>query len=156
MPQTAAIDVNTDAITALNLKIHHNLSYSQTAKLLDKSKQTIHRQIKHLVPDDDTKYYQQNRAGIWDKTALRLLSHVTDAKLKKMSARDAIISAGICYDKSAAERGQANVVIAYDASAQWARVQELRVLLEQNRQVQAVIESKSDNMALQVIDITDS
>lgn len=142
-----------DIPQALDLRLNHHNTYAQIGAIQGLNPQTIHKALKHLIPNESTKYYQNNRAGIWDRMAVTLLSQVDSARLKKMSARDAIISAGICYDKSAAERGQANVVIAYDAGSQWARVQELRALLEQSKQPPKAI---VDNTALQVIDITNS
>jgi len=93
--------------TALDLKLNHGLSYPQIAALQGVTAPAIYKRIKHLLPDESTKIYQNNRADVLSHLQLKLLSEVKDSKLKKINIRDAIVSAGILYDKERLERGLA-------------------------------------------------
>jgi len=103
-PQPKRQKVNVAA--ALDLQLNHGLSYEQMAPILGVSPSAIHKRIKHLLPDLDTKYYQDHRANIFSHIQLKLLSQVDSPRLKKLNIRDAVISAGILYDKERLERGQ--------------------------------------------------
>ena len=96
---------------ALDLKVNHGLNYHQIGKLQGTSHVAIMKKIKHLLPNETTKVYQEKKADILDHAQLRLLSQVTDAKLKKVSVRDAVVSYGILYDKARLERGQATSIV---------------------------------------------
>ena len=95
-----------DTSRALNLRLTHNLTYQEIGKILGTTKQAIHNKIGHLIPTEITQDYIANRANIFAQAQLRLLSYLTDEKLKKMQARDIIVSMGILYDKERLERGQ--------------------------------------------------
>ena len=95
-----------DVSQALDLKYNHFLSYDAVAKIQGVTKQAIHNRIKHLLPNNDTQYYQDHRANILSHIQLKLLSQVDSPRLKKVNIRDAVISAGILYDKERLERGQ--------------------------------------------------
>ena len=95
-----------DVAAALDLKLNHGLSYVQMAPILGVTPTAIHKRIKHLLPDENTQYYQDHRANILSHVQLELLSQVDARRLKKVNIRDAVISAGILYDKERLERGQ--------------------------------------------------
>ena len=103
-PQPKRQKVNVAA--ALDLKLNHDLSYAQMAPLLGVTPAAIHKRLKHLLPDENTKYYQNHRADIFSHAQLQLLSQVDARRLRKINIRDAVISAGILYDKERLERGQ--------------------------------------------------
>ena len=95
-----------DVERALDLHLNHGLSYAQMAPILGVHPSAIHKRIKHLLPNLDTQYYQDHRANIFSHIQLKLLSQVDSPRLKKLNIRDAVISAGILYDKERLERGQ--------------------------------------------------
>ena len=95
-----------DIEKALDLKLNHGLSYEQMEPILGVSHGAIHKRIKHLLPNNDTKYYQDHRADIFSHVQLKLLSQIDAQRLKKVNIRDAVISTGILYDKERLERGQ--------------------------------------------------
>ena len=119
---------NSDKSRALDLRLSKGLTYQEIGDILKTSKQTIHRHFATLLPDSRTEIYRQNRADILSHAQVRLLSNVTDAKLKKSSARDLIVSTGILYDKERLERDQSTVNVAYDAASDRAQLAELKAL----------------------------
>ena len=100
----------TDTSVALDLRMNHKLTYEEIGKILGKKKQTIHSQIKHLIPTVQTDDFKNNRADILAHTQLRLLQNLTPTKLNKASAKDTCVSFGILYDKERLERGQATSI----------------------------------------------
>ena len=103
-PQPNRRKVNVAA--ALDLQLNHGLSYAQMAPILGVTPAAIHKRLKHLLPDESTKYYKDHRADIFSHVQLQLLSQVDARRLKKINIRDAVISTGILYDKERLERGQ--------------------------------------------------
>jgi hypothetical protein len=101
------VDVN----AALKLKVDNGLSYSQIGAIQGYTKQAIHKAIKPLLPSPATDYYKVNRADILAGLQVKMLTQVDPHRLKKLSARDAIISAGVLYDKERLERGQSTANI---------------------------------------------
>ena len=100
-----------DVSRALDLRLNHRLTYEEIGKVLGVTRQSIHKKIRHLIPTEQTKEFVTNRAEIIAHQQLRLLSAgLTDAKLKKISSRDAVVSMGILYDKERLERGQATSI----------------------------------------------
>jgi len=110
--QTARRLSANDKSRAIALRLKKGLTYQEIADILKTSKQTIHRNLIELIPDTTTEIYRDHRADILSHTQLRLLNNVTNAKLKKASVRDLVVSAGILYDKERLERdlSTANVV----------------------------------------------
>jgi len=120
-----------DTSSAVDLKINHHLSYDQIGKLQGVSPQAIHQKIKHLLPTPDTKTYQDSRADILSHLQLELLKQIDPARLKKISVRDAVVSAGILYDKERLERGQSTDIVSYqDLNRTYAQVRAERAKLE--------------------------
>ena len=101
-----------DVSTALKLKIDNNLSYAKIAAIQGVTPNAIFKRIKHLLPDQFTDTYQANRADILSAMQVKLLSQVDDSRLKKMSVRDAVVSAAILYDKERLERGMSTANLA--------------------------------------------
>lgn len=100
-----------DVSQALDLRLNHRLTYAEIAKVQGVTPQNVHKKIKHLIPSALTQDYIANRGDILANAQLRLLaSGLTDAKLKKVSPRDAVVSVGILYDKERLERGQATEI----------------------------------------------
>lgn len=95
-----------DTVKALDLKINHNLSYAQIAELQNVTPNAIFKKIRHLLPTEDTKYYSNNKADIYDHVALRLLSQVDDKRLKKISPAQAVLAAMQLQTNARLERGQ--------------------------------------------------
>ncbi len=108
-----------DVSTALDLKINHDLSYRKIAAIQGVTHNAIFKRIRHLLPDEFTETYKANRADILSHLQVTLLSQVDKARLKKISARDAVVSAAILYDKERLERGQstANMVTFHSSIA---------------------------------------
>ena len=108
-----------DKSRAIALRLDQGLTLQEIADILKTSKQTIHRHLAKLLPDSRTEVYKKYRADVLSHAQLRMLSEVTDAKLKKSSARDLVVSAAILYDKERLERDQstANVSIHADIRA---------------------------------------
>ena len=57
------------------------------------------------------KSYQENKSTILDNIEARVLESLTDAKLKKASARDTAIVFGTIYDKNRLEQGKSTANI---------------------------------------------
>ncbi len=55
--------------------------------------------------------FKANRADIFAAKQNELLNELTPAKLKKIHPRDAVVSAGILYDKERLERGQSTEIV---------------------------------------------
>ena len=106
MPQ-----VNIDQ--ALDLRLNHGLSYEHIGKIQGTSKTGIYRALAKLMPSQETEIFKQNRADILANIQLKALSAVTEPKLKKASAKDLVISAGILYDKERLERGLSTENVSY-------------------------------------------
>lgn len=100
---------------AIKLRTENNLTYEAIAKIQGVDKAAIFRAIKHLVPTEQTRSFISNRADILAHQQYRLLSFVTDGKLRKASAYQLIGSAGLLYDKERLERGQATEITDYRA-----------------------------------------
>ena len=94
-----------DKSSALNLKLNKNLSYGQIAAIQGVSPQAVHKALKSLMPGPECKTFQDNRADILSGLQIKLLSQVDNARLKKISVRDAVVSAAVLYDKERLERG---------------------------------------------------
>ena len=91
--------------TALAMKLEQKLSYAQIAKLQGCSPAGVHKALRHLLPDEGTKTFQQHEADILSAVRLKVISQVDDRRLKKLSARDAIVSAAVLIDKERLLRG---------------------------------------------------
>ena len=102
--------LNPNTLAALNLRLNHKLTYEEIGKIQGISKVSVFNKIKHLIPTQATDDYRNNRADILANTQLRFLQELTPSKLKKISARDAVVSMGILYDKERLERGQATSI----------------------------------------------
>ena len=94
-----------DVAQAVDLKYNHHLSYLEIAKIQGVSPQGIHNRIKDLLPIPETQIYINHRADILAHNQLRMLQQLDSPRLKKMQARDAVVSMGILYDKERIERG---------------------------------------------------
>ena len=101
-----------DVSTALDLKVNHDLSYAQIAAIQGVSPQAIHKRLKHLIPGEEVQSFRENRADILSGLQVKLLSQVDDARLKKLSIRDAVVSAAVLYDKERLERGMSTANLA--------------------------------------------
>lgn len=105
-----------DKSKALNLRLTNKLSYSKIAELQGVSPQAIHSAIKHLLPTDAIKSYQENRADILSSYQIKLLQQLDEDRLKKMPAGSAVLAACQLYDKERLERGQSTANIAANHS----------------------------------------
>ncbi len=90
---------------AVDLKINHNLSYGQIAAIQGVTKPAILKRIRHLLPTELTDVWKSHRADILSHAQLRLLSGVTDDKIKKAPAGSLVLAACQLYDKERIERG---------------------------------------------------
>lgn len=97
---------NVDVSQALDLKLNHGLGVRRIAKIQGTSKSAVHKALQKILPTRETEIYQANRADILSQLQLTLLQQVDTRRLKKISARDAVISAGVLYDKEMLERGK--------------------------------------------------
>ena len=124
-----------DKSKAVDLRLNKALTYQQIADILNTSKQTVHRNLAKLIPNQTTEIFKKHRADILSHAQVRVLSNVTDAKLKKASARDLIVSAGILYDKERLERGLATEITDYRAM-----ILQVSATIERDRKLLETIE----------------
>jgi hypothetical protein len=99
-----------DVARALDLKLNHNMSYKDIAKLQGVWPNAIFKRLQPLLPDETAQVYRDHRADVLSHMQVTLLSQVDSRRLKKVSTRDAIISMGILYDKERLERGLATFI----------------------------------------------
>jgi hypothetical protein len=103
---------------ALDLRLK-GLSYQEIADYLVKdgvtiSSHALSQRLSPLMPDDlDVSLYAKNRSDILAGVQLKLLSHLTDARLKDASAYQLAGMYGIFYDKERLERGQSTANVAH-------------------------------------------
>lgn len=102
-----------DKKKALQLKIENNLSYSQIADMQHVHPTAVYRAIKDLLPDDDTKAYQDHRVDILAKLQSKLLLSLTDDEIKNMSAKDRITGIAILIDKEKLLQGHTGSIANY-------------------------------------------
>ena len=126
-----------DKSKALNLRLTNKLSYSKIAELQGVSPQAIHSAIKHLLPTDAIKSYQENRADILSSYQIKLLQQLDEDRLKKMPAGSAVLAACQLYDKERLERGESTANVSYDAKVISASVAELRKMVNDNNVIEA-------------------
>jgi len=100
-----------DIDSALDLRINHDLSYAKIAAIQKVCPNAIFKRLKPLLPDEGAEIYRENRGDIFSHLQLRLLSQVDSARLKKISVRDAVVSAAILYDKERLERGLSTEIL---------------------------------------------
>lgn len=103
-----------DATQALDLKVNHNLSVRQIAKLQGVSKSAIANRIKDLLPTQETEIYKKNKADILAHTQLKLITNMDDKRLKKASVNNLAYAFQNLYSCERLERGQStsNIAIA--------------------------------------------
>ena len=103
-----------DTAQAINLRLNHNLSTPQIAKIQGVSKQAVHKRLQAFLPNDSTELYKTNRADILATAQLKILTQIDQPKLKKAGLRDLVVSAGILYDKERLERGLSSQNVSYN------------------------------------------
>lgn len=89
---------------ALELKLKGN-TYAEIAAIQEVSPQAIHQSIKHLLPNKDTKVYQDHRSDILSEIQRKLLVSVDDDAIQKASLLQRMTSFAIVYDKERIEKG---------------------------------------------------
>ncbi len=97
---------------AVKLRIEHNLSYNQIAKLVGRSKGAIFNHLSRLLPTEDTDDFKKHRADIFAHTQFRLLNSVTDEEIQKAPLGTKILAACQLYDKERLEAGKSTGNIA--------------------------------------------
>jgi len=130
-----------DTAQALALKAGKPLTYEQIAKIQDCSPQAVHKDIKDLLPTEDTKIYRSNRADILSNMQLKLLQNVDADRLKKASAYQLVGAAGLLYDKERLERGEATQISGYDPKVITQGIADLRAMVNKANDFN-VIEAK--------------
>lgn len=95
-----------DKSSALNLRLNKQLSYADIAAIQHVSPQAIHKALKPLMPGPEVRTFQDHRADILSGLQIKLLNQIDPQRLKKISVRDAVVSAAVLYDKERLERGQ--------------------------------------------------
>lgn len=101
-----------DISKALALKTENGLSYQQIADVTGVPKSTIHAALQDLLPSEDTKTFQDNRAAILSNLQIKLIQQLDDERLKKMPAASAILAMCQLYDKERLEVGKTTSNIA--------------------------------------------
>lgn len=89
----------------IKLRTENHLSYNQIAKLVGYSKRWVIFKLSG-IDTDGAKTYIDNRPIYFQSMQFKLLNSITDQKLKDLSPRDAVVAAGILYDKERLETGQ--------------------------------------------------
>ena len=133
-----------DKSKALNMRLNNKLSYKAIAKIQGVTPQAIHTAIKHLLPTEAVKSYQDNRADILSSYQIKLLQQLDEDRLKKMPAGSAVLAACQLYDKERLERNQstANIATAHGITPE---MQELYDRITQKAKVEGnVIEVKPE------------
>jgi len=102
------------------------------ADLQGVSESAVQKRLLAILPTEETKVFEKNRAGIFAHLQMQMLQNLRPAKLQKSSARDLVVSAGILYDKERLERGLSTENVSLRAcitdvrEAQAAKAQALR------------------------------
>lgn len=107
LPQLPKSRINAIPIATLFEWRKKGLTYSQIGKQVGCSKSNVIQRLHyHGLADNSIRHFIDNRGDVFAWIQSRLLFSLTDADIKKMQARDRIVSAGILYDKERLERGQ--------------------------------------------------
>jgi len=97
-----------DVSRALDLKINHDLSYSNIGAIEGVSKQRIHQLLKPLLPDknliDPFKDKRGDIIAYAQFKALRAYLSLDDDEQKEMIKRRGLVDMGIAFDKERLER----------------------------------------------------
>ena len=104
-PKKQRSDAKVDVASALDLKINHNLSYAEIARMQDVSPQAIHQKIKDLIPQEELKDFKEHRADILSGMQLKIISSIDNETLNKAPLASRATAFGIFYDKERLERG---------------------------------------------------
>jgi predicted transcriptional regulator len=85
---------------AVRLKTENKLTYKEIATLQGVSPVAVYKSIKDLLPNDETKIYQDNKIGILDNLQKRLIQSISDEDIQNMSTKDKITGVAILIDKA--------------------------------------------------------
>ena len=147
-PKQHVVEIDEDSLPTERLAQHtapieylitlrrKGLSLDQIASICHVTKGAISRR---LSKTDEairmTDAFCEDRANILAWYQQRILRHLTEAKLRKASARDLVISMGVLFDKERLQRGQSTSNIAYAdmVKAYQAKVNELKLLEESDK-----------------------
>ena len=99
------IDQKVDVKRAIELR-NKGASYAEIGQAQGVSAQAVHKTIAHLLPDNETDVYKQQRADILAKLQVKLLKSIDGDDLKKSSTYQKVGMYGILFDKERLERGQ--------------------------------------------------
>ena len=94
-----------DKLRALELK-KGGATYAEIAKVQGVSPQAVNKQIKDLLPNEDTETFKNHRADILAEMQSKLLSSIEPDEIKKVPVDKRIVSMGILFDKERLERGK--------------------------------------------------
>lgn len=95
---------------AVRLKAENKLTYQEIATIQGVTPAAVYRQIKDLLPTDDTKLYQDNRLDILAVMQQKLLSSISDNDIQGMTPKDRITGAAILIDKEQLLKGHTNSI----------------------------------------------
>lgn len=102
-----------DLHQALKLKVENGLSYQEIADYFGVKKQSIHSLLRPYIPDSaNVKVFRDHKADILSAQQMRVLGAMTDADLKKASAKDKALIFGILHDKEQDMKGSGNRFVA--------------------------------------------
>ena len=96
-----------DVSKALQLKTENNLSYQQISDITGVPRSTIHAALQELLPNDDTKEYQKNQAGILSRLQLQIIQSIDTADIKKAPMGSRVLALAQLIDKERLISGKA-------------------------------------------------
>ena len=91
---------------AVKLKLNHNLTCEQIAKLQGCSKSAVHKQLQSLLPTQTTELYQKNKADILSEAQLKVILNMDPERLKSASLNNLAYTFQNLFNCERLERGQ--------------------------------------------------
>lgn len=92
---------------ALDLRINHNLSFGEIAKMQGTCRAAIHARLKPLLPTKETEVFKANLPDILSEQQLKIILNMDKERLKSASLNNLAYSFKELYNCSRLERGLA-------------------------------------------------
>ena len=103
-----------DIAKSLDLRLNHNLSHRQIAKMQGVSKSAIHKRLQAFLPTEATEIYRANKADIFSEAQLKVIINMDSKRLKSASLNNLAYSLQNLYNCERLERGQSTHNVAYN------------------------------------------
>ena len=103
-----------DIAKSLDLRLNHNLSHRQIAKMQGVSKSAIHKRLQAFLPTEATEIYRANKADILSEAQLKVIINMDSKRLKSASLNNLAYSLQNLYNCERLERGQSTHNVSYN------------------------------------------